>query len=258
MIHPSYQLNPGDMFQVDIEKVMYGTGQQKETDGNKRLRENLEARKKKADAFYQSAVKGATDGKVSEGAAADAEATEGQQEPDASAAEEGAVKAEGAEAEEASTPSLESLSQEEQWKVTNRALKFLLKDVKKILQNNPRDLTAKEKKQLRLFRSDAKRFLSHPENSEVDAQELMEELQLQMKSHELMRESFERLGLKDKEGAAEAAAAGTGLSSTVPAEHPRAPGRVPSSASSPPGWWREARAPPRALSRRSCAAWGRA
>ena len=208
MIHPSYQLNPGDMFQVDIEKVMYGTGQQKETDGNKRLRENLEARKKKADAFYQSAVKGATDGKVSEGAAADAEATEGQQEPDASAAEEGAVKAEGAEAEEASTPSLESLSQEEQWKVTNRALKFLLKDVKKILQNNPRDLTAKEKKQLRLFRSDAKRFLSHPENSEVDAQELMEELQLQMKSHELMRESCERLGLKDKEGAAEAAAEG--------------------------------------------------
>ncbi|KAJ6444271.1 30S ribosomal subunit S4 [Purpureocillium lavendulum] len=205
MIHPSYQLNPGDMFQVDIEKVMYGTGQQKETDGNKRLRENLEARKKKADAFYKSAVQGTADGKTAEGA--DAEAPESQEAADAAAAEEGVAKAEADQGEDSTTPTLESLSQEEQWKVTNRALKFLLKDVKKILQNNPRDLTAKEKKQLRLFRSDAKRFLSHPESSEVDAQELMEELQLQMKSHELMRESFEKLGLKDTEGAADEAAA---------------------------------------------------
>jgi len=29
MVHPTYQLNPGDMFQVDIEKVMIATGRKK-------------------------------------------------------------------------------------------------------------------------------------------------------------------------------------------------------------------------------------
>ncbi|KAG6320672.1 hypothetical protein E4U22_003022, partial [Claviceps purpurea] len=80
MVHPSYQLNPGDMFQVDIDKVMYSTGQQKSSDANKRLSENLEARKKRAEALYKAALgkstastdgeKATTDG---ESAAADGE-----------------------------------------------------------------------------------------------------------------------------------------------------------------------------------------
>lgn len=31
MVHPTYQLNPGDMFQVDIEKVMIATGREKQS-----------------------------------------------------------------------------------------------------------------------------------------------------------------------------------------------------------------------------------
>ncbi|OAA44432.1 Ribosomal protein S4/S9 [Metarhizium rileyi] len=194
MVHPSYQLNPGDMFQVDIDKVMYGTGQQKSMQSDKRLAENLSSRKKKAEAFYQAAIHKAaasatpvtpSSETASEGERHNAEATSAEE-----ATEE--QQREGAE-ESGSSTGLESLGEEETWKLNNRALKFLLKDVKKILKNNPKELSAKEKKQLRLFRTDAKRFLSRPEDSALDVQELIEELQLQMKSHELMRESFEKL-----------------------------------------------------------------
>ncbi|KAL7915683.1 putative 30S ribosomal subunit S4 [Trichoderma velutinum] len=187
MVHPSYQLNPGDMFQVDIEKVMYGTGVQKAAEAHKRLHENLEARQKKADKALQNAVKKLGGNVTTEQAAAEGE-TEGEK-PEA--------EAEAAEGEATASEDAGSLTPEAQWKLNNRALKFLLKDVKKLLKNNPKDLTAKEKKQLRLFRADAKRFLSQPEKSEADAVELIDELQLQMKSHELMRESFEKLDLKE-------------------------------------------------------------
>ncbi|KND88527.1 37S ribosomal protein NAM9, mitochondrial [Tolypocladium ophioglossoides CBS 100239] len=200
MIHPSYQLNPGDMFQVDVEKVMYGTGQQKQAEGDKRLRENLEARKTKASALYQEAA----GGKRTEEAAGETVAT-GEDANSSEGATADKSEAEAAESEGSASPGVESLTPEETWKMNNRALKFLLKDIKKMLQNNLKDLTAKDKKRLRLFKADAKRFLSHPEQSELDAQEMMEELQLQMKSHELMRESFEKLGLKRDDEAAEAA-----------------------------------------------------
>ncbi|OAQ71242.1 30S ribosomal subunit S4 [Pochonia chlamydosporia 170] len=192
MVHPSYQLNPGDMFQVDIEKVMYGTGQQKVTQKDKRLGENLESRKKKSDAFYQTAINKAA-ANASTDATSAGTAGEGDKPEAETASAEETSEEQQSEGAEASGPGLESLTPEETWKLNNRALKFLLKDVKKILKNSTKDLSAKEKKQLRLFRADAKRFLSHPEDSALDIQELIEELQLQMKSHELMRESFEKL-----------------------------------------------------------------
>lgn len=52
MVHPTYQLNPGDMFQVDIEKVMIATGREKPSakqleaiDGNRRAQEANAAKK---------------------------------------------------------------------------------------------------------------------------------------------------------------------------------------------------------------------
>lgn len=157
---------------------MYGTGVQKVQQGNSRLRDNLEARQKKAEQAYQNAVK----------------KTSG-----ATAAAEGETEGEKAEPEAAAAEDAGSLTPEAQWQLNNRALKFLLKDVKKLLKNNTKDLTAKEKKQLRLFRADAKRFLSQPEKSEGSVTEVIEELQLQMKNHELMRESFEKLNLKENQ-----------------------------------------------------------
>ncbi|KAG6014431.1 hypothetical protein E4U43_006548 [Claviceps pusilla] len=201
MVHPSYQLNPGDMFQVDIEKVMYGTGQQKAPEGNKRLSENLAARKKKSEAFYATAIRKAATksspegGSPTEAATADGETVEAE----ATSSEQNAEEQSGSGGEKSTQAGLEALSEEEAWKVNNRALKYLLKDVKKILKNNPKELSAKEKKQLRLFRTDAKRFLSHPEDSTINVQELMQDLELQMRSHELMRESFEKLTITTAE-----------------------------------------------------------
>ncbi|PON23595.1 hypothetical protein TGAM01_v207539 [Trichoderma gamsii] len=201
MVHPSYQLNPGDLFQVDPEKVMYGTGVQKAQQGNSRLRENLEARQKKAEQAYENAVK-----KTSGATAVEGE-TEGEKaDSEATAAEGEAAEGKAAEGETIAAEDAGSLTPEAQWQLNNRALKFLLKDVKKILKNNTKDLTAKEKKQLRLFRADAKRFLSQPEKSEGNITELIDELQVQMKSHELMRESFEKLSLKENQTQPEAEA----------------------------------------------------
>lgn len=210
MVHPSYQLNPGDMFQVDVEKVMYGTGVQKAAQAHQRLHENLEARQKKSDQAFQNAVKKAGGSTTTEQVAESA--VEGETE-----GEKPESEVEAAEGETAASEDAGSLTPEAQWQLNNRALKFLLKDVKKILKNNPKDVTAKEKKQLRLFRTDAKRFLSHPEKSEADAVELIEELQLQMKSHELLRESFEKLDLKESQdqGQAEAEAEAEGVQAAV-------------------------------------------
>ncbi|XP_044722030.1 s4 domain-containing protein [Hirsutella rhossiliensis] len=160
MVHPSYQLNPGDMFQVDVEKVLYGTGQQKKANGNQRLRENLDP------------------------------AEESEQEDGASEGDGAAGKAEG---ETAAGLEIESLTAEETWKMNSKTLKYLLKDVKKILENNRQELTAKEKKALRLFRADVRRFLARPDDSATSVEELLKELQMRMKSHELMRESFDKL-----------------------------------------------------------------
>ncbi|KAG5938138.1 hypothetical protein E4U53_008076 [Claviceps sorghi] len=211
MVHPSYQLNPGDMFQVDIDKVMYGTGQQKAPEGNKRLSENLAARKKKSESFYAAAIKKAAAQSSPEGSSTEAANADGKTvEAEAKSTEEQP----GSNGEQNPQAGLEALSEEEAWKVNNRALKYLLKDVKKILKNNPKELSAKEKKQLRLFRTDAKRFLSHPEDSALDVQELMQKLQLQMESHELMRDSFEKLTIQTASPTTDAESTATEASSS--------------------------------------------
>lgn len=191
MVHPSYALNPGDMFQVDVEKVMFATGEQKSASQDKRVLENLEARKKRADALQSEFIANSAAGKAAAASAGSTEKAEGE------AAEAAEGEGEAAAAETTEAPGLESLTPEESWRLNNRSLKVLLKDVRKLLKSTPQSLTAKDKKVLRLFRSDAKRYLSHPEGSDVNAKDMMDALKLQMESHESMRESFEGLSVSD-------------------------------------------------------------
>lgn len=187
------------MFQVEIEKVMYGTGMQKTPKSDKGLRENLEARKKSAEAFQKSFLsKG-----VADGSAATAQDATTAEEGEAAAKDEAEAQEEAqAEASAAEAPGIETLSEEDRWKMTNRQLRFMLKNVKKMMKEPPKELTANEKKVLRLFRDDVKRFLSHPEDSDIRAKELMMQLELQMKSHEVMREAFGKMTVKDEAAAA--------------------------------------------------------
>ncbi|KJZ78061.1 hypothetical protein HIM_02698 [Hirsutella minnesotensis 3608] len=176
MTHPSYMLNPGDMFQVEIDKVLFGTGEQKKPNEFKRLHENLEARKKKAATLFPGAA-----------AESEAAAEEGSESAEAGASDDSMVGSGMLPASEA-----ESMNSEAAWKANNKALKFILKTVRSILDSNQKELRAKEKKMLRLFRTDIRRFLSRPEDSKVDAQELLKDLQVLMKNHELMRSRFEK------------------------------------------------------------------
>lgn len=199
MVHPAYQLNPGDMFQVEIEKVLYGTGQQKAKTA-KSLKESIAARERKEASLMKTASTQEASGEATE-AAADEEAAPAEGE----SAEEGEIAAKEEEAEEgeAAADSAES-SEAAAWKLNNKKLKFLLKDVKGILKTNPRDLTANDKKRLRLFRTSAQRFMSQGEKAHANVKELVSDLELQMKSHELMRKSFEKFSFSDPKPATEA------------------------------------------------------
>lgn len=194
MVHPSYQLNPGDMFQVEVDKVLYATGQQKTPSSDKRLIENLEAREKRAAKLESDFVMNSSAAKANaDAAAASIEAAVNAEEANA---EEGEAETKSeTETAEAQTLGVESLTPEESWRLNNKSLKVLLKDIKKMLKNTPETLSAKDKKVLRLFRADAKRFLSHPESSNMGAKQMVDALKAQMETHESMREAFEGLSI---------------------------------------------------------------
>lgn len=168
MTHPSYQLNPGDMFQVDPDKVLYGTGKQKAATVMKKVSSILEAGERRESVILAKLNEEKETRAKSEG----------------SAAAEGEAEAENTDDANEST---DSLSETESWELKTQMLESMLVDVKMVLRNKQRirELSAKDKTRLRLFRTSAKKFLSRPEESDSNVYELIEELQLQMKSLEV-------------------------------------------------------------------------
>lgn len=178
MVHPSYLLNPGDMFQVDIEKVMFATGAPKSPSTGEWLKESAKMSRAKEEALVEKLKQGATeDGSPN----TEAKEQEGQEEePDA--------EADGA---EGSSGALEDgLGEADRWQLNNHRVKELLKTTRQLLENEPKDMTAKEKKKLRLFRTELRRFLSKPEKGQETIQELLDDLHLQMKNHDGLRQKF--------------------------------------------------------------------
>lgn len=175
MVHPSYQLNPGDMFQVDVEKVLYGTGEQKITGEAEHYRRRLAKTAAREEKAQEALILDRPSGSKSE---------EGSE---ASASGENAEAEAAAEAPE--VVETDALSAEENLALRQQILQSLLVDVKMVLRDKNADgLTAKVKTKLRAFRKSAAKFLSHPEDSEIDSQELIEELQLQMKTLQIESE----------------------------------------------------------------------
>lgn len=148
------------MFQVQIEKVLYGTGMQKPRKGNAELESTIKARKS-AD---EKAVKalGKKEGENAEVKPADGEAAEGE-EAEADAGEAG-------------------LSAEDLAYLQTGRVRRLRKSARAILQGDLKNLSAKQKKELRLFRDYAQRFLSLPEDAKLSADELVHQLQSQIES----------------------------------------------------------------------------
>jgi ribosomal protein S4 len=195
MVHPSYLLNPGDMFQVEIDKVLYGTGVQKSPTEKKRIPRLLEnAAKREAEAqskllamkAEEQAAEDSKDGEVTESAEA------------ADAAAEGAPTTENN--EETVDENEKDLSEEDTLQLRNQQLERLLLDVKMVLRDKDQTLTPSKKRKLRVFRSAATRFLSRPDDNTVNMVEIMEELQLQMQSLSVLSGSQEP---KEGDGAGE-------------------------------------------------------
>lgn len=135
MTHPSYLLNPGDMFQVDRESVLYATGRQK---GRQ----------------TQDATTGSTPSKAEE------ESNEAEEE----AAEEAADEA-GEEAGETEAEAGESVDPER----ATKQLKFLSRLAKKVIAEEKNNLKVKKKRDLRTFIKEARVAMSKLGRS--DAQE---------------------------------------------------------------------------------------
>ena len=127
MRYPGYLLNPGDMFQVEPQLVMYATGAPKDRRERREIR--LAARKKTGDA-----EQGTTDGENSEAKG------EG---------EEGKVEEKGQGGEK-----------EEEERNPKDTLKNLLSKAKTIMESDKDVLPAKRKQELRGFQRAVRRVLS--------------------------------------------------------------------------------------------------
>lgn len=139
MNHATYLLNPGDMFQVDPDAVMFATGKikpkkqpQEQASDAPRVKKS---RKRKA--------KAAGNSEAAEEAAAAPEADEDSIEP-----------AEGEEAEAEATT--DKVSPEDTPEVLQKRLRFLARNARELLQLNKRGVSVKKKQQIRAFMKQAK------------------------------------------------------------------------------------------------------
>ncbi len=157
MRYPGYLLNPGDMFQVDVDKVLYATGAPKGFDA-----EAVEEDKSPEEQLVE-ADEGEAESAVFEGEAEDGEADKAAEAP----SETTSAEAEADEVDEA-----ERLKDD---------LKDLLAKAKSILAE-PDELSVKRKQALRHFTKDARKAmsrvrLSSPEESSHKVDELTDLLE---------------------------------------------------------------------------------
>ncbi|KAM0343462.1 hypothetical protein ACHAPU_008493 [Fusarium lateritium] len=160
MVHPSYALNPGDMFQVDVEKVLYGTGEQKKPEAIAQSGHEKEALNQQEEAVRKQGIKKRS--KIL----------------DAVAAKEG----ENAESED-QAPGKSSRRRAER-EVQLHRVRNLRTTAREILKGDSKNLSAKQKKDLRSFRDTAQRLLSLRDDRELDARELLLQIQAQIQKLE--------------------------------------------------------------------------
>ena len=122
MIHPGYLLNPGDLFQVNPERVLFATGAPKD----KMERRQGRLRRRPA--------------------------------PEKEEGEEGAEKSEEAESAEGKSESSESAAKKEE--DPRESLKILLAQAKTIMSTNKDTIPAKRKQEIRGFQRAIRRVLS--------------------------------------------------------------------------------------------------
>lgn len=130
MRYPGYLLNPGDMFQVDPERVLYATGAPKT---KSERRESRLARKKANEAPAEGSEEGAAEGEKKDEGEGEQESEDKQEEPED----------------------------------TRETLKKLMAQAKTAMSKDKQDLPAKKKQELRGFQKAVQRVLSRSSSSNV-------------------------------------------------------------------------------------------
>ncbi|OAA64232.1 30S ribosomal subunit [Niveomyces insectorum RCEF 264] len=142
MIYPGYLLNPGDLFQVDVERVLYATGAKKPTrrvEMRKWLAKTAEAKKQQA----------STNNEETEAAGS---------EDDAAAAADAPGKEDSDPATDAAANKAAKAAARRQREVT-RELPYLGARIKWLLTDASQDMTVWHKKELRRFVRSARKWL---------------------------------------------------------------------------------------------------
>lgn len=150
MRYPGYLLNPGDMFQVDPERVMFATGAPK----SKTERRETRLERRKGEGEGKEGAEGAAEG-----------AAEGEGENENAEAKTAEGEAEGkAEGKDAETKEAEAKEEELD---TRETLKRLMAQAKSVMSSDKSDLPAKRKQELRGFQKAVRRVLSRSESSNI-------------------------------------------------------------------------------------------
>ncbi|KAL1955001.1 hypothetical protein VTO42DRAFT_354 [Malbranchea cinnamomea] len=176
MRYPGYLLNPGDMFQVDPERVMYATGAPKDPKERRagRLRRRARA---------QAAEEGESNEAEAKGAEEEAAATEQSEKKEAEAGEEDPRK----------------------------VLKNLLSQAKGMLASHRDVLPAKRKQDLRGFQANVRRVLSRSHSSTVLTDSLEAQF-LELKNN--LQESLKKVSKPAESSASSSAEEGAASAST--------------------------------------------
>ncbi|EFQ32087.1 S4 domain-containing protein [Colletotrichum graminicola] len=161
MRYGAYKLNPGDMFQVDIDSVLYATGRAKtpahakfiageDWESKNAVRDSKEGKSRVLDP--EASEQAAADTPVEAEAESAAEAAV--EEADAAAAEEG-----GDDAAAAASTEESAVSEEERRAAHHKQLKALVRSAKSLISDGE-GLNPRKKRQLRAFMTETKRVLS--------------------------------------------------------------------------------------------------
>lgn len=144
MEYPGYLLNPGDMFSVDPERVMFATGARKKD--------------KKSAESTQQWLRSPEEQEVEEMAQAEEEAIEG---PEAEAREAGAATLESGESQETAPENQDD---------AKKALRSLMLRARRILDESRTDLSAKRLQDLRSFSKSVRTTLSKHGSQKPDGE----------------------------------------------------------------------------------------
>ncbi|KAK5721304.1 hypothetical protein LTR17_014674 [Elasticomyces elasticus] len=154
MVYPGYQLNPGDMFSVDPERVMFATGARKSKKGSPVSDQEAEDRRMERNAAKSKA------------AAHNSEAEEGLEEVDEDEdSDAGAATLESDEDREA----MSTKPEDEQ--DARKAMKNLVLRAKRILEDSKRKLSGKRQQELRSFAQSVRKTMAKHRPSDPSSAE---------------------------------------------------------------------------------------